>query len=317
MTAPSPALVPARLPTELTRALCREVAGPNRAFVRRPLSALRAARLRAGDPPIAFDLDGTELIVPLSHLLPVHRAAHPTYSRNLGDVVAAVAEARPGATLVDIGANVGDSVAIVRAQSSVPVLCIEGDEIFLPYLRQNLDGVTDVEIVECYVATTADATRRSVVERVGGTARLVERADGELNHTCSLTEVLAAHPAFATPTVIKIDTDGHDASILRTAEDVLGAAHPVLFFEHDPAMASAVGAPDPASIFELLVGHGYDTFVLYDNKGPRLEVLHGRDLERLVARSRALDASSDLPYLDVCAVHGDDADLAGAVLART
>ena len=46
-----------------------------------------------------------------------------------------------------------------------------------------------------------------------------------------IAEVLAAHPRFERPAVLKVDTDGHDAVILQAAEPVLRDAHPVLFFE--------------------------------------------------------------------------------------
>jgi len=317
MTAPSAPLVPDRLATAISEAQCREVAGRNRPFLRRSLSALRKARLKAGDPPITYVLDGTPILLPLSHLLPVHRAANPTYSQNLGQVVAAVAALRPGATLVDIGANVGDSVAIVRARVHLPILCVEGDAVFLPYLRQNVAGAADVEIAACYVATSSDAGRRSVVERSGGTARLVDREDGDLNQVLPLADVLAQRPVFAQPTIVKIDTDGHDASILRTASNILRAHHPVLFFEHDPALAADVGAADPGTLFAELADLGYDTFVLFDNRGPRLEVLRAADVDELEAWTHRLDPDSDQTYLDVCAVHRGDADLAAAIVAAT
>jgi FkbM family methyltransferase len=205
-------------------------------------------------------------------------------------------------------------VAIVRARCAVPILCVEGDDVFLPYLHRNLRGVADVEVEDRYVATSSDPEQRSVVERSGGTARLVDRSDGARNQTRALAEILAAHPTFERPDVLKIDTDGHDAAILRTAAPVLREVHPVLFFEHDPAMAADVGAPDPASIFTFLVELGYETFVLYANTGPRLEVLAAKDLDRLTARSAALEPASDLPYLDICAIHGDDVDLAAAIV---
>ncbi len=101
--------------TALTTAIVREVGGANRALVRRPLVGLRRLAVRAGDPAIRYTLDGTDLLLPLSHDLPMHRARYPRYSANLGDVAAAVAAARPEATMVDIGANIGDSVAIAAA----------------------------------------------------------------------------------------------------------------------------------------------------------------------------------------------------------
>lgn len=299
---------PDRGATALVRALVREVAGANRPSVRRPLVALRRARLAVGDPPIAWNLDGTELLLPLSHELPVHRAAHPDYSRNLGVVVAAVAAEHPGTTLVDIGANVGDSVAIVRAVADVPILCVEGDDHFLPYLRSNAAGVVDVEIDASYVATTVGL---KAVERRGGTARLVEASDpgAEALAVRSLAEILADHPRFARPGIVKIDTDGHDATILRAASDLLAEVRPVLFFEHDPAMAAAVGADDPATIFGHLAALGYDRFLLYDNRGPLVGVRSAAEVADLERTSRALDPASAQPYLDVCALADEPAVL--------
>ena len=107
------------------RALVRETRLRPEGFRRRALSALRKARLLVGDPAIIVAVDGYQLAMPLSHDLPIHRARHPDYSRNLGRVVAALSEKRPGAPIVDIGANVGDSVAIVRDQvPEAPILCV-------------------------------------------------------------------------------------------------------------------------------------------------------------------------------------------------
>src|SRR5450755_4665515 len=105
-------LEPSRASTMLMRALVHETRRNAGGVRRRALSALRRGRLLAGDPTVLAVVDRRELAMPLSHDLPIHRASHPDYSRNLGRVAAALHEVRPGASVVDIGANVGDSVAI-------------------------------------------------------------------------------------------------------------------------------------------------------------------------------------------------------------
>jgi hypothetical protein len=81
---------------------------------RRGSSRLRRFLINRGDPRVKFDLDGTRLKLPLSHDLPATRRWFPRYAENLGIVVGMVSRAG-GRTMIDIGANVGDSVAIAKA----------------------------------------------------------------------------------------------------------------------------------------------------------------------------------------------------------
>jgi FkbM family methyltransferase len=57
--------------------------------------------------------------------------------------------------MIDIGANVGDSVAIVREQSDYPILCIEGNETYFQILEENLrrGAYASVMAVNVFVAT--------------------------------------------------------------------------------------------------------------------------------------------------------------------
>ena len=92
----------------------------------------RAAGVR--DWLVTFEIDGYLLYLPLSHRLPQHRLATPGYSSNLGRLAQIVQSKYPDLTLVDVGANVGDSVAIVRRRIHCPILCVEGEERFASIL---------------------------------------------------------------------------------------------------------------------------------------------------------------------------------------
>ena len=261
-----------------------------------------------GDPAVAVTVGEQALVVPLSHDLPLYQTRYPDYSENLGRVAAALVAAEPGASIVDIGANVGDSVAIIRHRvADVPILCIEGDDHFLPYLRRNVRGLEEaVEVAAVYVRYSAGAGERELtVVRSRGTAQLVDRA-GALHSpavtTQSLGSILADHPNFARPALIKLDTDGHDADILLQAEAVLAACVPVVFFEFDPQMASGAGGVDPQAALELLARLGYRRALFFTNTGALADTL---DADSWSSAAPALTANAGpgrpIAYFDVCA----------------
>jgi FkbM family methyltransferase len=271
---------------------------------RRALSLARRLWLTQQDPTVSYDIGGTTLHLPLSHLLPVYRASHPDYSMNLARVVKVVAAAED-ATIVDIGANVGDSAAIVRTATDVPILAVEGDLAFLPYLRENAALLGDIEIAPSYVRS-ADQAGPLAVERVGGTARLVAAggdaaADPATLEARSLEEILDRHPRFARPTLVKIDTDGHDVGIITDSQDVLRRTQPVLFFELDVAMTRDTADADATKVFPMLAELGYRRALFYGNLGPLVIGLDASAWGEVPTLARLPEREPRVAYFDVCA----------------
>ena len=62
---------------------------------------------------------------------------HPQHNAHIGSVAALVQRQFPGAWAVDVGANVGDTLAIIKGQASIPVICVEGDPICYELLEEN------------------------------------------------------------------------------------------------------------------------------------------------------------------------------------
>jgi FkbM family methyltransferase len=207
--------------------------------------------LRRGDPLVRYRVGEIELELPLSHELPFYRKDHPGYAENVGRIAA-----EAGGPVVDIGANVGDTAAIVRSASDVPILCVEGDDRFFDILRRNAARFDPpIELEHAYV----DAPERAAVERSRGTARVV---GGEAAiRTRTLRAILADHPRFAEPALVKIDTDGYDVPILLAELELLSQVKPALFFEYDPHLGA-----DPV-VFRRLAEIGYTTAHVYENTG--------------------------------------------------
>src|SRR5580692_11559275 len=102
-------------------------------------SRVRAVLARDRTRFVRYNLDGTELLLPLAHDIPLYRRGFADYSSNIGRVASHLAAKYRELTIVDVGANVGDTAAIVRARCQAPMLCIEGDEFYFKLLLNNID----------------------------------------------------------------------------------------------------------------------------------------------------------------------------------
>jgi FkbM family methyltransferase len=239
------------LPEALVRAILRT--SPRTAAGRARLKALIAARralVRAGDPLLRWPVGNAGLLLPLSHELPFYRHDHPEYDRAIGRIAAAAE-----GPIVDIGANVGDTAAEMRAHTDAPILCVEGDDRFFTILSRNAPQLEPVELEHAFVEAPAEGR----VEHVRGTAR-VAAGGGELR-VKPLAQILDEHPCFRQPALVKIDTDGYDVPIVLANLDWLARTKPILFFEYDPHLGAT------PEVFERLRDAGYRTMDVYENTG--------------------------------------------------
>jgi FkbM family methyltransferase len=212
---------------------------------------VRRLLVRLCDPVVRYRIEGIELLLPLSHELPFYRNDHPRYNEAIGRIAAQL-----GGPVVDVGANVGDTAAVMRAVTDVPILCVEGDERFFRLLERNarrLDPPPELE------RAFVEAPARGRVEAAGGTARVLA-GDGELP-SAPLVRILEEHASFAQAVLLKLDTDGFDVPILLANLELLARLRPVLFFEYDPFLGA-----EPI-VFERLREIGYRRAHVYENTG--------------------------------------------------
>lgn len=248
---------------------------------------LRKLLVRARDPLVRFRVGGTELLLPLSHELPFYRTDHPLYGEAVGRIAAAL-----GGPVVDIGANVGDTAAIVRAHSDVPILCVEGDDEFFGLLERNAAGLGDVELERAYVRGSEPEAGPGRVERGRGTARLV----GPGAATKPLAAILEDHPRFVRPALIKLDTDGMDVPIVMANLALLERIRPALFFEYDPHLGAR------PEVFVTLCYKGYGKAVAFENTGEYRETFDLADTARAGALHDEYTGHGGTRYADMCVV---------------
>lgn len=274
------------------------------------LRVIRKMRLGLSDPIVSAPMCGHRLQLPLSHELPIYRTLFPGYAANLGRLSAEVKRKYPNLTMVDVGANVGDSVATVRMFADPPILCVEGEPRFFLLLRENTRQMPDVELEHTFLGATGDHIRSVNVQR-GNAQVLLGPAPGA-NPICTLGEVLARHPRFASSKLLKLDAEGFDCKILASEIQLLKQNKPVLFFEYYPQSAEMAGQ-DALQLFPLLSQIGYSVLLIYRNIGKYFMTLNldnASSLEDL--HCFLVDLGG---FCDVAAFHEEDKDIAARVRA--
>lgn len=230
--------------------------------------------------PVVIEYGDYYLRCDFSHHLPQILANYPDFGRVLADIVSELNVQEP--FVIDVGANIGDTaVLLARFAPGARVLCIEGDPSFMDDLKHNTLQISGVTLAPAILSDRSELAKGSMVRTPDalGTGRFVEGASDAALRTWALDDLLLQYREFASPDVLKIDTDGFETRILHGAKGVLSASRPVVFYEWAPYFYEMTGADD-VSHAEFLMDLGYSRFLFFTNTGePILRVQRpGRDV---------------------------------------
>lgn len=264
------------------------------------------------DRSVRRQVQGVELWLPWSHRLPDYARLAPTYGQNLVELAALLADGAEPLTVVDVGANVGDSTLQIMNATDSRALCVEADGFFLDYLRRNVGDDPRVTIEASLLEPSeADAVQMAPV-RVGGTTRFEPGTSTQTAPTVSTTELRRRHPDFDKLRLVKSDTDGYDVVLVPALASAWADSRPVLFFEYDHVLSRMAGN-HPILVWDELASLGYSEVAVWDYSGQPL----GRSTVGDIALSATvLDGTPDdrsHNYWDVAVVHRDDAAALAAV----
>lgn len=279
-------------------------------------------RRRADRRDRTYVVGAYSITLPAGHQLDCYQQQFLNYDKKLPIIAAIVAAKYPDTVIVDIGANIGDSAAALRSAVPSPIVCVEGNPAFLPYLTRNLALLPGTNrIVARFVGPATGPMTRFGVETARGTAHLVPVTGGATapsDQLIAVEELLAQISDLGTVRLFKSDTDGFDFSILQWAMESFVAARPVLFFEFDPSIGVS-SAEDALRTASGLVQIGYRHVVVYDNFG---NYLLGTDLSQSLAHDLVTSAKQrqlaggGAFYFDLCCFAPGDEDLFIALVRR-
>ena len=227
---------------------------------------LRRWVLKFSDPLVSWQLNGLTLRIPLSHQLPFYRREFPTYSANLERLATALRLHFQQLTMVDVGANVGDSLALAGTRPGDAFLLVEGDPAYFKLLQENTRNLKDAVCVPAMLSDKAGAVAVRLVSSEGTGKVVPDDRAGVPKSLRTLDSIIEENPRFQKSHLLKVDVDGYDFRVLRGAEGWVRSAQPVLFFEQDPTLLEGADE-DPDAVWEWLGKLGYERVFLYDNVG--------------------------------------------------
>jgi FkbM family methyltransferase len=255
-------------------------------------------------------LYGRSMRMPAEHPLPAVLHRFPQYNRPLAMAIKAIASpssGSPNLTVVDVGANIGETVAVIeQLVPDVSYLCIEADDDIARICRFNHRGNPRVQIEQCYIGENAGSLVMLQDDgRANPTTKLIDQANfDESSNYGRLVRLDTVAGPFADAhhglSLIKVDTEGYDFSVLRSGPRLIERYRPALYFEWFPDLLTDL-QEEVWNGFDYLEGFGYLHFVFFSSQGDYY--CHLSRPDHFVLKSLASTASQNksLLYFDVFA----------------
>lgn len=227
----------------------------------------------------------------------------------------------PDLAAIDVGANVGDTAAVIKTGADIPVLCIEGDPGVYPILERNtrrLPGTTPLHALlgeheeEMRVAFEKEGWNLTVLPQDAPSTSDGPQA-ASTTTTVTLTTLdrcMRALPESGRYRLLKVDTEGFDCRILRGGMQFIARVKPIITVEYNRENMDRIGEPGLPTLFALRA-LGYRDVLVYDESNRLLlaTTLHEETVLRDL-HDYAPGRGSDIYYYDIVLFHADDADLA-------
>jgi FkbM family methyltransferase len=248
--------------------------------------------------------------MPTEHPIAPILAEFPQYNCPLGmaaQAIASTAGADARLSVVDVGANIGETIAII--EQSCPGrfshLCIEPDEDLAELCRSNHRHNPRVDVKQCFIGEAEGASVRLEDDgRANSSTKVTETTQSKSSDTGRLLRLDTVAGSFAEANggigLIKVDTEGYDFSVLRSATGLLVKYRPALYFEWYPELLANLDETLWGG-FEFLGSLGYRYFVFYSATGNFYSKIVAPDRSLLKGLSVVGYHDKSLGYFDVFA----------------
>lgn len=260
---------------------------------------------------VNYNLNGINLVLPLSHDLPINLKYFPLYDAAIGRLPEYLKEKYYEYLVIDIGANIGDTAAIIRSKTDLPILCIEGNKFYYNLLVDNSSRINNLYLDNSFVGDS-EKQNLKVINYKGSSNLAYDDSANAQTSVISLIKIVEKYTQFERIKFLKIDTDGFDCKIIRSSSYFLKKYKPVIFFEYDPYFLEKVN-DDGISVFSFLLSIGYKNLLIYNNVG---EFMFGLELSNEIVLKELhlfFTGRNSGMYMDICAFHREDDDIYSTV----
>ncbi|KAA6457982.1 FkbM family methyltransferase [Acidobacteria bacterium AB60] len=258
-------------------------------------------------PVVTMQCGEYTLEIPSNHLLREWSASQPFRDRCVGITAKFMVEKYRDATVIDIGANIGDTAAIIASYAKPrKLIAVEASDFFFRFLERNVGKLPgDVVCRRALVSDRAESISGSLAHW-GGTASFKSGSGDESVPSVPLRDLVDDRTVF-----VKTDTDGFDFKICLGAIDWIAEARPAVLLEDQLSGEQDRELAD--TLFKRLNEVGYRNFAVWDDQGfmllatSSLEIL--ADLHRYLAKIAQHKGHKSIYNYDVLCLHERDQDV--------
>lgn len=247
-----------------------------------------------------------EILIPSRHALAKIQQGQPYRDLCVGISAKYISSKYPQGTLMDIGANIGDTAAMMASFSPNRLVLIEASDYYFGILSQNAARLPN-PIVLKQVLIADGKPELGSLQHWGGTAFFRKDATGNTEiQTVRLCEIADESTRF-----VKIDTDGFDFMIIADSLEWLAAAQPALLFEDQIQSQSEL--ENANDVIARLMQAGYAYFIVWDDPGRHvvstgsLDVL--KDLNRYLFKTSQTNGPRGICNYDILCLQPGDIDI--------
>ena len=212
------------------------------------------------------------MVLPPEHPLSMWTSLYKDYDNFLPKLVK---EMSSNESIIDIGANVGDTLfRFIDTNSKPNYFSIEADQYFFKYLKKN-KGLLEKDIqdrVTLINELVGNNLKGNLTQKSNlGSKFLVESPDGL--ETKSLDKIII-DGNIQNIKLIKVDVDGYDYNVLLSAMNEIKKNKPSLFFEY-----MSLNKTEYIELIKKLYEIGYSEWTIINNYGSAIfENKHYKDV---------------------------------------
>jgi FkbM family methyltransferase len=230
---------------------------------------------------------------PPGHILPQIFEGQTKRNLALGIAAREISKIYRQRSILDIGANVGDTAALIATYSDAPLTLVEPSDIYFEFLKRNAAALPNRTTL--HKEFVFSGPRSGTLVHRAGTAWF----DGSSSETATI--VGKPMSDFGNPALIKIDTDGFDFEIISSNSEWLSQNTPALYFEN--SIYNHAALDEANSTVDLLSNIGYVNFHVFSATGTHIcstdDIAAIKDLNKFLCASSMNGNEYNLFYYDI------------------
>ncbi len=228
------------------------------------------------DPVCTLPIHGRELKIPFSHQLPAILKYCRHYDQLPSRISTFIHQNNKHLICIDVGANIGDTIAAFYSDEEDVFLAIEPNPYFNKVLTVNWAWNNNVTVISEVCSSESGVDTFTIIDGKNGTSSIVTAENGIKMCKMTLDDIVKSYPSAADVNVIKIDTDGHDLDVIAGAVKIISKNRPVVLFECEVIDNNYIhSCTKTLNTFKSI---GYSSFLLYDSRGNLLGIHSLSDL---------------------------------------